>query len=396
MLSKLIALFATGAPGLLRLVFATSLGILFGAEQTVPVLTDFALVVGLSMIFSQGFSLLLLKEGKESEQQSAIVASYVIALPVLLLLFLFSHVGFIHNSLPSMLFFIGLIGYQNIRHMLIKQKKFLKISILECCVILVFLIVLVFAYMRESLSSYGIYLVFSCLFLALSLFQLVTFFSGKLKLNDLKVLSLQALFIGASNFLTGGVIWIMPKASEYLFQPQQIAIITNLSFLLGLIALLPRTFLNLSISYLNDAVEQRKGDIIKRKSSQLNLFLFALFPGVCLLTMLYTYIALDDFTTIWQMTLLIVVFASLVLLISQRNLITSMVITFLHKNEYTFKYNCVYFGLLCLAFISLFFIKHLVGSSSLYVFGFYSMMLLSICVRNYLLERKMWQEFKAK
>lgn len=394
MLKKLTALFATGAPGLSRLLFATILGIVFGSENSVNVLTDFAFVIGLSMVLSQGFSLLLLKAQNEDKELQTLLGSYLSIFPAVIILFSIYQAGVLHYFIPSLTLFCGLVGYQNLRHKWIRQQLFKSAVVAEVLLLIGFLIGSLVLFYLDSITPKSMYVLFSSLLVCFSLFEVFKLCAQQITFSGFGNILSQALYIGASNFLTGGVIWVMPKVSEYLFLPHQVVIISSLSFLLGLITLLPRTYLNLQLEKLNNAVELRSRTTIDKINNNLKWVLLFLLPLITVLTTLYSFFTMSKFEAFWQEVLLINLFASLVLLVSQKNLITSTVMTLLHKNEFTLKFNAVYFSLLTVSVIVFALLKELNGSNEIFVYCFYIVMLLSIVVRNYLLESQMKREFR--
>lgn len=395
MLNKLIALFATGAPGASRFIFATLIGILFGPKVIVDILSDFALIIALQMISIQGFSLLLLKNNSPKENVVLIHLSYLFAVLGVVVIAVLHMLEVINYLYQSIILYLGMVGYQNIRSRSIKAQRFKQIVRLESFLLSSFLIVCFFTYHYNlNRESQFIYLLFSFMFFGYFVIDFKKAISEKVHVKYWPQMIQQGLLVNGTNFLTGGVIWLMPKISILLFSSAQISTLTSLVFLFGLVSLIPRTFLNMNIKNLNFAVEVCNFSKIKQLNRNLIYFLILLFPVFILISVGYLILVGVELSNSVQSVVGIVFFSTATLLISQSSLISSMVMTLMHKNVITLKYNLVYFSLLLLGALSLLLVKSQVGESTLFFYGFYLMMFMSLLVRNTLLNKSMVKEFE--
>jgi hypothetical protein len=388
MLNKFVSLAATGAPGATRVLFALLCNILFSSVGVVGVLSDFALVIALSMLLSQGFSILLLKESPTDEENSITFSSYISAFIATLLIYMLYTINVFSILLPNILFFIGLIGYQNIRSRLLRKQQFWKACFLEIAILVTILVICCYLYVVGILTVGNYYLCFSSVFFCLSILNFLSVLFQKKTVLIIKAALVQASFIGATNLLSSGVIWIMPKLSTSLFTTEQVFIITNLSFLLGLIGLLPRTFVNRNLSKINSAVKHKENATIQHLNVGLrHLLLKLLIPVVCVCYVYYTF-ALNFNPESISLFLLLITLVCISTLEAQKNLINSTLLTFLNMNQYTLLFNVFYTTILGVSLVIIGLLKQHSAVSEVLIFIFYGAMLSAIYLRNYLLSNK--------
>lgn len=383
MLVNLFTVFATGAPGLTRLLFAMVINVWVGLESALPVLIDVSLVIALNMLFSQGFAILLLRKMDITHDSSVSMASYLSVIVGCLFLYTLHLLGYISFIIPCWLMLFGLVGYQNIRHRLLRNQSFFRVSLLEVAVWCSFILLAVYSHLNREISPAAIFYGFAIPLSLFSLYDLFTLDYGfASRLQFIQALH-QAALIGATNILTGGVGWILPKACERIFLPDQVTIIVNLAFLLGLISLLPRAFVNRFLPELNRAVSVNSIDLLSALNTKLGRLLWVTYPFVIAVSLLYLVLFVRVDTLHFGELLGITSMACIHAIESQKNIINSTALTFLNKNHYTLLHNSVYLALISGALGLVYVFKQYGLFDPFLVYAFYISMLFSIKFRNY-------------
>lgn len=381
-MNKLLALLSAGAPGLNRLLFASFIVFVFGSNaDSTAVLLDLTLVVSLSMVLSMGFSIMQTQKVDLVEEVTFICGSYLFGFIGFLLITLSSNL-FLKNPTFSSFLFVGLIGYQNVRHRLIKGQRFAFICQLEFFLWGIFIFAV--SVFQSELSPPRAFLLFSLSFLpffALDLFYFIrNFRNPKGLVSVLK----QGMFIGLTNLLSSGIAWILPSIGVLIFLPEQISLVASLAFILGFVSLIPRTYLNRKIVEINQTVKEANLDNLYYLNKNLKRLLAILLPVTFISASVYV-ICIVSTEYLSLSNLVLVFLAVAVSVIMQFTVIDSTILTYLKSNQLTLKFGIYFSVLLSVCAAVLYFVKYLEWGlpEGWYALIFYLMLIGLSLIRNH-------------
>lgn len=366
--------------------------------ETTTILTEFSFIIALNMFLSQGFSILILKDTNSRIEKSISQSSYIMSLVGILLLYIMHYICLVSQFFLNSLFFLCMIGYYNLRNRLIKKQRFLILTIIELVYLIMFLSSIIFINIYSIISAEKVYLCFIIPLIILTLVDLIYSFKTvieiKLIIENLK----QAILIGATNVLTGGVAWLLPKVSEKIFLPNQISIIVNIAFLLGLVRIMPRALINSNLKAVNSIIDKKDLKSLLSLNKKLTNLLYFLFPIVIFISYFYLRVVINVEVAPFYELIIIILLASFVGLQSQLNLINSTILTLMRENIYTLKYNLIYGITLFISFVIIIGLSLLFSPSyhQFLIFIFYSLTLICINYRNSLLKKRTYISLKFK
>ena len=263
--NKIVLLYVTGSPGLIKLLIVLFASKLLEAPDSASFSINFSILIALSIFTSIGFSTQIMKVsatslGPEKEFYPYLLYSVVTSLVIL---FFFVAISFLSESIEvAWAFFILVISYYNcVKSYYIARRKFYKAAFLEITIILLFIMQIIFFYLFEMISA-------KYFVTATILSYLAAIVYTPIKKREPSHFCFNNYLIGVkagfSNLMSSGIVYLLPYFSSIGGSANLVLSITISSYVLGIASVFPRAYLNKNIKIISSSIDQRLKSEISR------------------------------------------------------------------------------------------------------------------------------------
>ncbi|WP_199611277.1 hypothetical protein [Flocculibacter collagenilyticus] len=390
--NKICIIYATGAFGGTRLLFSTLLTYYFSNENSTNiVLSDISFVLAINLFFTIGFSMVLLKdislapqEANEIENRYKIESLVGLLSGIFFITLAFSFDVVAHPILCIALL-VSITFYQNLRHKLLALKLFRKLTVVELVIMLQICLGVTLLTYIELIEAVYLFLVFITPYLFIFFGAIMTFrLKAKMSINFSKIK--ESMFVGFSNGLSGALSWLIPPLILPFVATSMSYVMTATTFLLGMVMLIPRVFVNAKLPEFIKAINAPDDSSYKKIYTSLRRVMLLIYLPLLVFSNSY-FMLLDmsdgiNFTgSDYLLVSLIITFGYL----SQFALLDTLTLNMSERSSIVLKYNFLYFFFSSsLVFTT---IAILDTHQSLVVYSIYSLLIIIVLVRNFFLRR---------
>jgi hypothetical protein len=385
MQTKIFLLLITGLPGLFKLLSLFIIKFKFDNEVLGLYTNDIAFVLTVSLFTGIGWGALLLKlipslnQGRSIQVFFNIVLYSVISLCIIVPLLLVAYnFGYIFDITGVISLLVVTSLYYIVRHYLLSKREYKNLLLIELSIPLLFISLFCFFSNASNLLFITSFSFVFCLLYILFLFIKLYKSKYSIRAHFYKKHVYDGVQFSINNFISGGVINMLPIVFLQVGGPIYAGFIGILLNLINSFMLVPRALANFKIVSLQLAIKN-KNEIYELFSFRKIMLIANVVGFICALVILLSFIQYEDKYSKLDDVYFTTLFLLMTVFISSQNLVEGNYLFLKGMQKYSIYSNIFYFS----GFSFLYLMLNIFETKRLDVFVF-SIMILSILRYFYL------------